>query len=343
MIRTSAQPDWRDHYYFRSDILQTVLWALFAFIASGAMAADDAHFEPLALQGDTFIHDPSTVIKDGDHYYVFGTGQGIRFKSSPDLIHWKALTPIFSEPPPWTETAVPEFRGHFWAPDIIRVDGKFLLYYAVSTWGKQVSAIGVATSPTLDPSSPNYQWTDRGMVIASTNGGDYNTIDPSVMLDDDGKLWLAFGSYWDGIYLTELDPQTGLRARDHAVYPLAWNNSIEASCLTRHENYYYLFVNWGTCCQGTNSTYEVRMGRATRVTGPYFDRNGRDLEAGGGSKFLVSTGRFIGPGHIGILKDGDRVWFSYHYYDAATSGRARLAVGKLGWTKDGWPVPVPAP
>ena len=326
----------------RPGILPVILGILFVFVASCAVAADDAHFEPLALQGNTFIHDPSTVIKEGDQYYVFGTGWGIMSKSSLDLIHWKHLAPVYSAPPAWTQTAVPEFEGHFWAPDIIYVDGKFLLYYAVSTWGKQVSAIGMATSPTLDPSAPNYKWTDHGMVIASTNGSDYNTIDPSVMLDDDGKLWLAFGSYWHGIYLTQLDPQTGLRAQGQGVYPVAWNHSIEASCLTRHDKFYYLFVNWGTCCQGTNSTYEVRMGRATQVTGPYYDRNGKDLEDGGGSKFLVSTGRFIGPGHIGILKDGNTIWFSYHYYDAATSGRSRLAVGKLGWTTDEWPVPVPS-
>ncbi|MGH7942826.1 MAG: arabinan endo-1,5-alpha-L-arabinosidase [Limisphaerales bacterium] len=305
------------------------------------MAADDAQFEPVALQGDTFIHDPSTIIRDGDHYYVFGTADGIMFKSSPDLIHWTELAPVFPQPPAWTKIAVPEFQGKFWAPDIIHVDGKFLLYYAVSTWGKQVSAIGLATSPTLDPTASNYHWTDRGLVIASTNGSDYNTIDPSVMLDRDGKLWLAFGSYWRGIYITQLDRRTGLRAQDQAVYPVAWNYSIEASCLTRHYRYYYLFVDWGQCCEGTNSTYEVRVGRATRVTGPYLDRNGKDLEVGGGTKFLASTGRFIGPGHMGILKDDGTIWFSYHYYDAASGGLSRLALGKLAWTKDGWPVPAP--
>ncbi|HTV41983.1 MAG TPA: arabinan endo-1,5-alpha-L-arabinosidase [Candidatus Sulfotelmatobacter sp.] len=318
-----------------------LLCACFVCVISTAVAADNdrAKFEPMALQGETFIHDPSTIIKDSNHYYVFGTGQGILDKSSPDLIHWTELAPIFVEPPAWTRKAVPDFHGVFWAPDIIHVNGKFLLYYAVSTWGQQVSAIGLATSPTLDQSSPDYHWTDRGMVIGSTNGGDYNTIDPSVMQDDDGKLWLAFGSYWKGIYLTELDPQTGMRAADPAVYPVAWNYSIEASCLTRHKNYYYLFVDWGQCCEGTNSTYEVRVGRATKVTGPYLDRKGKNLEDGGGSKFLVSTGRFIGPGHIGILKEDDTIWFSYHYYDAATAGRSRLAVAKLAW-KDGWPVPT---
>jgi arabinan endo-1,5-alpha-L-arabinosidase len=342
MITSGRPRDWREQFNFRADVLPTALCTLFLFVSVPAIAADDgsAHFEPLALQGQTYIHDPSTIIKDGDHYYVFGTGNGIRGKSSPDLIHWTELAPIFSDPPVWTATAVPEFHGVFWAPDIIHVNGKFLLYYAVSSWGKQVSAIGLATSPTLDQSAPNYHWTDHGMVIASTNGSDYNTIDPSVMLDDDGKLWMAFGSYWRGIYVTQLDPQTGLRAPGGGVYPVAWNYSIEASCLMRHESFYYLFVDWGQCCKGTNSTYEVRVGRATNVTGPYLDRNGKDLVDGGGTKFLMSTGRFIGPGHIGILKENGTIWFSYHYYDAATHGRSRLALGKLAWTKDGWPAPV---
>jgi arabinan endo-1,5-alpha-L-arabinosidase len=345
MMKSIGSRNSPEHFYIRADIVQSVLCTFFLFVAATAIAAEDAsaHFEPIALQGDTYIHDPSTIIKDGDHYYVFGTGKGIEVKSSPDLIHWAELAPVFPQPPAWTKTAVPEFHGKFWAPDIVRVDGKFLLYYAVSSWGRQVSAIGLATSPTLDPSAPDYRWTDFGPVIQSTNGSDYNTIDPSVMLDEDGKLWLAFGSYWRGIYITQLDPRTGRRARDHAVYPVAWNYSIEASCLTKHENYYYLFVNWGSCCQGTNSTYEVRVGRATHATGPYLDQSGKDLEDGGGSKFLLSTGRFIGPGHIGILKEAGTIWFSYHYYDAATEGRSRLALGKLGWTNDGWPRPVSGP
>lgn len=340
MRKSTGSSNWHNHFSIPA-ILQAIaaLLLLFGFFRA---RADDAgaHFEPLALKGNTFIHDPSTIIKDGDHYYIFATGYGIEMKSSPDLIHWTELAPVFAEPPAWTESAVPEFYGKFWAPDIIHAGGKFLLYYAVSSWGKQVSAIGLATNPTLEPSSSLYHWTDRGIVISSTNGSDFNTIDPSVMLDKDGKLWMAFGSYWRGIYITELDPRTGLRMPGQGLYPVAWNYSIEASCLTRHENHYYLFVNWGQCCEGTNSTYQVRVGRATRVTGPYLDRDGKDLEEGGGTKFLVSTGRFIGPGHIGILKEGGTIWFSYHYYDAATRGRSRLAIGKLAWTRDGWPRPV---
>ncbi len=312
---------------------------LFLLTAIAARAAGN-DFTPVALDGQTFIHDPSSIVADAGVYHIFGTGPGIRAKSSPDLIHWTDDGSVFSQPPDWTKAAIPGFQGSFWAPDIVRVNGKYLLYYSVSRFGKQTSAIGLATNPTLDANATNYLWTECGEVIGSANGSLYNTIDPSAFLDADGKLWLAFGSYWRGIFLTELDPQTGLRISSNApLYQLAWNSSIEASCLTRHGKYYYLFVNWGQCCRGTNSTYEVRVGRSEKVTGPYFDREGKPLTEGGGSLFLETAGRYIGPGHIGILHDGETTRFSYHYYDADAKGRSRLALGAIDWFS-GWPVAV---
>lgn len=297
----------------------------------------DTKVEPLALSGQTFSHDPSTIVQENGRYYVFGTGWGILSKSSTDLTHWTNGPAIFNAPAPWVPQAVPGFRGHTWAPDVIRLNGQFHLYYSVSSFGKQVSAIGLATSPTLDSAATNYLWTDRGVVIQSTNGSPFNTIDPNLLLDTDGKLWMTFGSYWQGIFLLPLDARTGLRADTNPPVRLAWNHSVEAACLTRHDDFYYLFVNWGQCCQGTNSTYEVRMGRANKINGPYLDRAGKDLAAGGGTMFLESTGRFIGPGHIGILNEGGTNWFSYHYYDADSRGRSRLALGQMEWSADGWP------
>lgn len=315
-------------------------------LVAGAAQSAETNFTPLALTGQTFIHDPSTIIKDGANYYIFGTGRGIQTKSSPDLIHWGAGDPVFPTPPVWIRDFVPGFRDSFWAPDVIRSNGKFFLYYAVSSLGKQTSALGLATNETLDQNATNYSWQDCGPVISSTNGMAFNTIDPSVMRDTDGKLWLAFGSFWEGIFLTELNPQTGLRAATNApIYHLAWNHSIEASCITRHDNFYFLFVNWGACCRGTNSTYEVRLGRSDKITGPYRDREGNDLASGGGSLFLQTSGRFIGPGHIGIVNSGQTngpTRFSYHYYDADTQGRSRLAIGTIDWSS-GWPVATNAP
>ena len=319
------------------------LLALGIFLLAGTIRGEAMPFTPPALDGQTFIHDPSTIVKEGEKFHLFGTGPGIRTKSSPDLIHWNNELPVFRQPPAWTKNAVPDFSGYFWAPDVIRVHGKYFLYYSVSAWGKQTSAIGLATSPTLDTTATNYFWTDAGPVITSDNRSPFNTIDPSAFLDRDGKLWLAFGSYWQGIFLTELNPATGRRLATNApFYQLAWNHSIEAACLIRHDHFYYLFVNWGQCCQGTNSTYEVRVGRAEKITGPYRDRDGNDLATGGGSPFLCSTGKFIGPGHIGIVGDDHpetATQFSYHYYDAETQGRSRLALGKIDWA-DGWPVAV---
>ncbi|HXI71316.1 MAG TPA: arabinan endo-1,5-alpha-L-arabinosidase [Verrucomicrobiae bacterium] len=321
----------------------SLICILVALLAAFAAQGAATRFEPQPLEGQTFIHDPSTIVKDGGGFYVFGTKPGISVRSSADLIHWTNEPPAFSRPPAWTKNVAPGFDGYFWAPDIIRLNGKFLLYYSVSAWGKQTSAIGLATTTTLDAATTNHVWTDRGEVIRSTNNSAFNTIDPSVFLDADGKLWLAFGSYWQGIFLTELNPQTGLRISTNSpLYPLAWNHSIEAACLTRHDDFYYLFVNWGQCCKGTNSTYEVRVGRAEKITGPYLDRDGKKLAEGGGSPFLQSSRRFIGPGHVGIVDDGTTngpTRFSYHYYDADTQGKSRLAVGTIDWS-DGWPVPA---
>ncbi|MEY4917909.1 MAG: Intracellular endo-alpha-(1-_5)-L-arabinanase [Verrucomicrobiota bacterium] len=317
------------------------------FLALAVASHAQSHFTPAELAGQTFTHDPSSIVKDGTNFFMFGTGPGIRTKSSPDLLHWENGRPVFRDVPAWADDFVPDYDGSVWAPDVVRVRGKFFLYYSCSKFGKPTSAIGLATSPTLNFSATNYFWHDAGAVIASTNGSPFNTIDPSAFLDRDGKLWLAFGSYWKGIFLMELNPQTGKRANTNLPpQHLAWNQSIEAACLTRHENFYYLFVNWGQCCKGTNSTYEVRVGRAEKIIGPYRDRDGNDLATGGGSPFLETTGKFVGPGHIGIVDDGGTnggtnglTQFSYHYYDATARGRSRLAIGKMDWSS-GWPVAV---
>jgi arabinan endo-1,5-alpha-L-arabinosidase len=305
------------------------------FVAAASAVA--ANVEP--LEGDLFVHDPSTILKDGTNYHLFSTGAGSATKSSSNRLHWTRGQSVFASPPAWTTNVVPGFRGYFWAPDVAFVDGRYLLYYSVSTFGKQLSAIGLATGPTLDTASLQYHWTDHGAVLQSRAGDAFNAIDPSVMLDRDGKLWMAFGSFWRGIYLAELDPRTGKRiAPDSPLHRLAWHESIEAAGLYRHRDDYYLFVNWGACCRGTNSTYEVRVGRSKGVTGPFLDRDRRNLVDRGGTPFLQSEGQDIGPGHVGVLNDNGREFISYHVYDARLRGRSQLRIRSLRWSPDGWPV-----
>ena len=157
------------------------------------------------------FHDPSTPVRQGDMWTVFSTGTGILTRYSSDLKTWSSGEPVFKDLPAWHREVVPDHKGHLWAPDVIRLGDRYLLYYSVSGWGKNTSAIGLATSPTLDPNDSAYQWKDEGIVIRSHAKDPYNAIDPQLFADSNGSLWMVFGSFWNGIQLIELDPKTGLR------------------------------------------------------------------------------------------------------------------------------------
>jgi arabinan endo-1,5-alpha-L-arabinosidase len=244
--------------------------------------------------------------------------------------------------PAWHEQTVPGNRGYLWAPDVIQIGEKFFVYYSVSTFGKNISAIGLAVGDSVNPSAAQWKWEDRGPVLVSHREDRFNAIDPAVFLDStNGALWLAFGSFWDGIHLVELDAATGMR-RDAGSAPrrLASAPEIEAPFLSQHGGDYFLFLNWGKCCRGVDSTYEIRVGRARAVTGPYLDRNGTDLRERGGTLVLGSEDRWIGPGHASIFERDGREWLVHHYYDRELKGRSRLRMVPLSWDAEGWPVVV---
>jgi arabinan endo-1,5-alpha-L-arabinosidase len=301
---------------------------------SSAITAQEAGVRGLVC------HDPSTIIRCKDEYWIFYTGTGIRSAYSKDLITWLpgprmgALTAA-----PWVATAVPNNRrNNFWAPEVTKLGDNYLLYYAVSSFGSPVSAIGLASSPTLDPADPAYRWTDQGIVVQSQRADNFNAIDPAIASDAEGGLWMSFGSFWSGIKLVQLDPGTGKRiAPDSKIYSLAHHSSIEASYIYRHGDYFYLMVNWGACCRGVNSTYNIRVGRSEKITGPYVDKEGIDMMNDGGTLLLGSEGQFIGPGQAGILAENGKEWISFHY-EADTRRRNTLAIRPLSWDKDGWPV-----
>lgn len=304
-------------------------------VAAAALTTWANGDETLSLRGDLRAHDPSSIVKQGDRYYLYSTGWGIRTKFTDDLIHWSEGAPVFAKDaaPEWTQRVAPGFEGHYWAPDVIRGDNGYRLYYSVSRFGKQTSAIGLATSSDLQSG-----WKDKGVVLPSREGDAYNAIDPSVLVAKDGRHWMAFGSFWDGIYLTELDPETGLLLdRSSKPIRIASAKEIEAATLLQHEDWFYLFVNHGLCCRGVNSTYRVVVGRSKNVEGPYLDKEGHTLTDGGGTRFLESQGAQIGPGHIAPLVDSNTRRFAFHYYDGDDRGKSKLAMAKMNWSSDGWP------
>jgi arabinan endo-1,5-alpha-L-arabinosidase len=303
------------------------------------------------LTGSLNLHDPSSVLQHDGRYYLFYTAQGIRTKTSDDLVNWTQGPRVFSSTqiPAWTSQNVPANTGSYWAPDVAYFNGLYHLYYSVSSFGSQDSAIGLATNPTLNPADPNYLWTDQGPVIQSNPGQNpYNAIDPAIIKASDGRIWMSFGSFWNGIHLTELDSATGKRitpnSTTHSIarHPIRPPNAIEAPYIHERNGYYYLFVNWDTCCQGTNSTYNIRVGRSMNITGPFLDQNGVAMTNGGGTLFLGTQGNFIGPGHIAIVTDEQGIErFGYHYYDGADNGTSKYNLRRIFWQESGWPSITP--
>jgi arabinan endo-1,5-alpha-L-arabinosidase len=287
------------------------------------------------------VHDP-VIIKAGDSFYVFCTGPGIPVRQSSDLYTWHNLGPAFKEPPKW---AADEFRGARapWAPDISFFNGTYHLYYAISQFGRNRSVIGLATSKNLDPQNPDFGWTDRGLVIETHQGDDWNAIDPNLVLDENGDPWLVAGSFWTGIKMRRLDRDTGLPSdSDTKLYSLASRQqsprAIEGPFIIRHGEFYYLFVSFDQCCRGVNSTYKTLVGRSKSITGPFEDRDHRSMMKGGATLVLQSQGRVRGPGHCAVLSLDGQDWLVHHFYDGENNGQKTLQIRPIIWDDDGWPL-----
>jgi arabinan endo-1,5-alpha-L-arabinosidase len=329
-------------------VTRSIAGALLALLlASGlgtAVHAQRPKPRVLRLSGDVSpIHDPA-IIREGSTYYVFATnyfaGRLLPIFCSEGLRDWTFCANVFDRVPDWALDEVPGAAG-IWAPDISYTNGEFRLYYSVSTFGSNRSVIGLATNTTLDPSSPEYRWVDRGRVVGSTRADDYNAIDANVAEDADGGLWLAFGSFWSGIKMRRLDRETGMvSAADTTLYSLAsrpppQSTAIEAPFIVRKDEWYYLFVSFDLCCRGVDSTYKVMVGRSRRITGPYEDKRGRPMTEGGGSRVVRGTARWRGPGHPAVLIEPSGDLLAFHAYHGVT-GAPALQISTLVW-EDGWP------
>jgi arabinan endo-1,5-alpha-L-arabinosidase len=302
------------------------------------------------LTGDTRIHDPSIIEVDGK-YAAFGTGEqgryrgAIKVKTSPDGVKWTDAGAIGKGAPKWAEETLGFQPLNVWAPSISRRGGTFSLYYCLSSFGHNTSAIGLMTNTSFDPLKPGEGWQDRGLVLMSDNRDDFNAIDPFRINTFDGRAYLIFGSFWSGIKLSELNPETGKLISERPVVALAGRHggAIEAPSILERDGRFILFVSFDQCCKGVASTYNIRLGRADRIEGPYRDREGRDMADGGGSLLLATTGRFIGPGGQEAVKTSKGDMLAFHYYDGDDAGAAKLQFSPLHWISDGWPELGPLP
>jgi arabinan endo-1,5-alpha-L-arabinosidase len=277
----------------------------------------------MALDGEPYIHDPSTVLFCDGKYYTWGTsGAGLVSDDG------------------WTWHSGARVQGGA-APDLIHISDRYYMAYATSgggLGGGHASSIRVKWSKTLDPSSPDYGWNDDHVVASSDGIEDCDAIDPGFLLDPtDGRLWVTYGTYFGFIRIVELDPKSGHRVEGNQALNIAID--CEATDPIYRDGWYYLLGTHGTCCDGANSTYNIRVGRSRKVTGPYLDNNGNDMLKGGGKLVVAASGRYVGTGHFGLMDLGDGVQkFSCHYEaDLDRGGRSVLDIRPLLW-KDGWPV-----
>ena len=309
------------------------------------------------------VHDPVMAYEDST-YYLFATGMGIQQMTSKDRHSWTVLRePVMTVIPQWAHDSVPGFTQHVWAPDIIRWRGRWWMAYSCSTFGRNGSAIGLLSARSL--SYPI--WNDEGCIVTSRENRDnWNAIDPNFVIDDQDQPWLVWGSFWDGIQLARLDttmhiakgekPRTIARRYNlnnptaKAALPINPNppknptsdfagpNAIEAPFIFKHDGWYYLFVSWDYCCQGSKSNYRVAVGRSKSVEGPYLDRKGIDMRYGGGNHFLEGDKtNYEAAGHCAVYHLDNQDIFICHGYSVVQQGASVLIQRPIRWTEDNWP------
>jgi arabinan endo-1,5-alpha-L-arabinosidase len=298
----------------------------------------------------TMVHDP-VLIQQADTFYLFCTGPGISQFTSTDLKHWNFRGPVLTQIPEWTHEHVVDFKGHIWAPDICFYEGTYYLYYSVSSFAKNTSCIGLLTNTTLDRFHPAYDWTDQGIVVESVPGRDlWNAIDPNLIVDTNGEAWLSFGSFWEGIKLVKLNKKLNAPAKPEEWHTIArrersftlpdeqpGDGAVEAPFIYYRNGYYYLFVSFDYCCRGKDSNYKIVTGRSENITGPYLDRDGKDMFHGGGTLLLAGNANYAGLGHNAVFHLNGADYLVYHAYDMQYDGKAILKIQELSWDQQKWP------
>ena len=238
----------------------------------------------LAQEGKPWIHDPSTIMECEGKYYTFGTGGG----------------GLISEDG-WNWYPGAERPGGGAAPDALKIGDKYLVAYSSTgggLGGGHAGRILTMWNKTLDPSSPDFKFTEAVEVASSQVDEDCDAIDAGLFMDPvTGRLWCTYGTYFGFIRVVELDPVTGARVEGNEPVDIAID--CEATTITYRNGWYYLLGTHGTCCDGVNSTYNIVVGRSRNVTGPYIDNVGRDMVAGGGKMVVDGVDRQFGAGHFG--------------------------------------------
>lgn len=306
------------------------------------------------LPGLWMTHDPA-IFRDpvSKNYYVYSTGAIC--KRSKDLLHWESLGKVVDMPPKesvdWTNS------DDIWAPDIIKTGAEYRLYCSNSSWGVRQSCIFLAVSD-----KPEGPFIPRGCVLKTSDSLPVNAIDANIIEEaDTGAQYLLYGSFWGGCHIILLDKDTGMAAEDGIGTCLArrpsWTDcSIEGPYMIYHPEtkYYYLFVSYGSL----KSDYNIRIGRSRKITGPFYDFQGRDLadlnDHDNMIGLMISCGYrwfdgtpYMAPGHNSVLQDDDgRIFLVSHIREMNFKDEpepSTMQIRQLYLTPDAWLIAAAQP
>ena len=288
------------------------------------------YYNPVIKQS---LPDP-TVIRTGDGtFYLYATEDthNTPIYKSKDLVNWDFVGTCF------TDGTRPKFvqNGGIWAPDINYINGKYVLYFSMSTWGGEWEC-GIGRAVADKPEGP---FTDADKLFLSREIGVQNSID-QFYIEDGGKKYIFWGSF-HGIYGAELSDD-GLSLKDGLKTPKTKvaGDFMEGTYIYKHGKYYYLIGSNGSCCEGDNSTYRLVYGRSENLFGPYVTKNGERMLDGKYEVLLHGNSKVAGPGHNAEINTDDEGndWIIYHGYVKGKSGDGRQTfLDQVLWTEDGWP------
>jgi len=325
--------------------------------------ADVSAFTYYPKWGPYNVHDPS-IKKIGDYYYCYSTDvgygitvpAGIQVRRSKDLVQWQFVGWAFNGVPGVAAQYISGNGGTpntgIWAPYIIKAGSELRLYYSLSSSTCKLSTIGLATA--TDPQGP---WTQKGLVVSSTcSAAMTNAIDPTVVITPSGEHWMYYGSAYDGIYVVQLDPATGLalkagdvgrRIANRGFTNGNYNGNIEGAEIIYNAalQKYFLFIAY----DWLETKYNVRVARGDKPDGPFYDFNGTDVNTNiDHTPMIIAPYQFSGHGgwqgtaHCSVFDDGSGHYFIAHQGRPGVNKYFMdLHVRKLFWTSDSWPVASP--
>jgi arabinan endo-1,5-alpha-L-arabinosidase len=233
------------------------------------------------------------------------------------------------------------FRKRFdnvWAPDVFKNGKEYLMYISLIQTAPD-SAIAVFSSK-----SPDGPFTNGKIITDSKITKIRDTIDPEVVRDEKGQLWLFFGSTGK-IHRIKLAPDGKSIAKGAKYEHVAGlanspgrKKVFEGPYLHKHDGWWYLFASRG---QYWDHSYGVIVGRSKTLDGTFVDRKGTPMTEGGGTPVITSgpKDKFFGPGHNGeIVTINGRDYMALHcHIKGKHSGRRPLFVTEIKWDDEGWP------